>query len=130
MSEYQKYVVALKHPVKVVWKLNPRYEGDQDKKNPKRLFVRWANLPAATDGNLVLTPVEMSLDEAKAVICPMGSKSHPEFKGMTLEQVAQAEDGRKVLEFLAGDQHQPNGDQNGRKAKVAAKLLLETLCPA
>ena len=56
------------------------------------------------------------------MLCPMGSKSHPEFKGMTLEQVAQTEDGRKVLGFLAGDQYQPNGDQNGRKAKTAAKV--------
>lgn len=32
--------------VSVVWKLNPRYEGDDDKKNPKRLFVRWEASPA------------------------------------------------------------------------------------
>jgi hypothetical protein len=25
----------------VVWKLNPRYEGEQDKKHAKRMFVRW-----------------------------------------------------------------------------------------
>lgn len=125
-----KYVVALKHPVKVVWKLNPKYEGENDKKNSKRLFVRWANLPAAGEGNLVLSPVEMSLEEAKVAICPLGSKSHPDLKGQTLEQVAQTEDGRKVLEFLAGDQYQPNGDANGRKAKAAARLFLEKLCPA
>jgi hypothetical protein len=125
-----KYVIALKHPVKVVWKLNPKYEGENDKKNSKRVFVRWGSVVPAADGNIVLSPAEMSLEDAKAVLCPMGSKSHPEFKGMTLEQVAQTEDGRKVLGFLAGDQYQPNGDQNGRKAKIAAKLLLEKLCPA
>ena len=35
-----KYVVAVK-PFRVIWKLNPRYEGENDKKNSKRLFVRW-----------------------------------------------------------------------------------------
>ena len=125
-----KYVIALKHPVKVVWKLNPKYEGENDKKNSKRVFVRWGSVVPVADGNIVLSPAEMSLEDAKTVLCPMGSKSHPEFKGMTLEQVAQTEDGRKVLGFLAGDQYQPNGDQNGRKAKTAAKLLLEKLCPA
>ena len=125
-----KYVIALKHPVKVVWKLNPKYEGENDKKNSKRVFVRWGSVVPVADGNIVLSPAELSLEDAKAVLCPLGSKSHPEFKGMTLEQVAQTDDGRKVLGFLAGDQYQPNGDQNGRKAKTAAKLLLEKLCPA
>ena len=127
----EKYVVALKRPVKIVWKFNPRYEGENDKKNPKRLFVRWVNGAQAPDGNIVLSPVEKpALEEAKAVLCPLGSKSHPEFKGMTLEVVAQTEDGRKVLAYLAGDQYQPNGDQNGQKVKAAAKALLEALCPA
>jgi hypothetical protein len=127
----EKYVIALKRPVKVVWKYNPRYEGDQDKKNPKRLFVRWGTGVHSADGNLVLSPVEKpSVEDAKAVLCPLGSKSHPEFKSMTLEQVTQNEDGRKVLAYLVGDQYQPNGDMNGHKAKAAAKVLLEAVCPA
>jgi hypothetical protein len=126
-----KYVVALKHPVKAIWKLNPKYEGENDKKNSKRLFVRWADLPAVPEGNLMLTPVEkLGLDEAKAVLCPLGSKSHPEFKGKPLEEVAKTEDGRKVLEYLSGDQYQPNGDKDGRKVKAAAKVLLASLQPA
>ena len=126
-----KYVVALKRPVKIVWKFNPRYEGENDKKNPKRVFVRWANGAPASDGNIVFSPtVWLTLEDAKAVLCPLGSKSHPEFKGMTLEQVGQTEDGRKVLAYLAGDQYQPNGDKNGHKVKAAAKILLEALCPA
>ncbi len=125
-----KYVIALKRPVKIVWKFNPRYEGENDKKNPKRVFVRWANGAPASDGNIVLSPaVWLTLEDAKAVLCPLGSKSHPEFKGMTLEQVGQTEDGRKVLAYLAGDQFQPNGDKNGHKVKAAAKILLEALCP-
>lgn len=42
-----KYIVAFPRPVKVVWQNNPRYEGDEDKKHPKRLFVRWGDIPAA-----------------------------------------------------------------------------------
>ncbi|MGD0610284.1 MAG: hypothetical protein ABSB41_02125 [Anaerolineales bacterium] len=116
-----KYVAVLIRPVKVVWKLNPRYEGEEDKRNPKRLFVRWDSLPAAH------TSTAMSLDEARACLCPMGTKTHPEYKGLTLEQITQAEDGHKVLEYLAGDQFRPNGDQDGHKVKAAAKVLLASL---
>ena len=120
----EKYVIPLKRPVKVIWKLNPRYEGENDKKNAKRIFVRWDNIPVVTSSE------GMSLDEARAIICPLGTKSHPKYKGMTLDEIAHAEDGVKVLEFLAGDQYQPNGDKNGRKAKVAAQMLLAALQPA
>jgi hypothetical protein len=113
-----KFIVALQRPVKVIWKLNPKYEGEQDKRNPKRLFVRWDAFPVAPASEV------LSLDDAGACLCPMGTKSHPEYKGMTLEQIAQAEDGHKVLAYLAGDQFQPNGDQEGHKAKNAAKILL------
>lgn len=71
----------------------------------------------------------MTLEQAKSVPCPMGTKSHPEYKGLVLEQVAKAEDGLKVLEYLAGIQYQPNGEKNGQKAKAAAKLLLNVLQP-
>ena len=73
--------------------------------------------------------IDLTLEQARAVPCPLGSKSHPEYKGLVLEQVAQAEDGLKVLQFLAGDQYHPNGDRNGRKSKVAARLLLDALQP-
>ncbi|MGD0878821.1 MAG: SWIM zinc finger family protein [Anaerolineales bacterium] len=119
-----KYVVALKHPVKVVWKMNPKFEGENDKRNAKRLFVRWDGLPALP------TSKPMSLVEARNCICPVGCKSHPEYKGMQLDQVAKIEDGHKVLEYLAGNQYQPNGDKEGHRVKAAAKLLLISLQPA
>jgi hypothetical protein len=130
-SKMDKYVVALKRPVRMVWKLNPKYEGENDKKNSKRTFVRWADQPAMPEGNLVLSPVEkISPEDARVVLCPLGSKSHPEFKGKSLDEVAKTEDGRKVLEYLSGDQYQPNGDKEGQRAKVAAKALLASLQPA
>lgn len=36
-----RFVVVLRQPARLVWKHNPRYEGETDKKNSKRLFVRW-----------------------------------------------------------------------------------------
>ena len=119
-----KYVVALKHPVKVVWKLNPKYEGGNDKRNSKRLFVRWDAFP------FTMISDAMSLDEVRTCLCPMGTKTHPEYKGQTLEQIAQAEDGRKVLEYLASNQYQPNGDKSAWRAKEAASILLAALTPA
>jgi hypothetical protein len=93
--------------------------------------VRWGNGIHAPEGDIVLSPAStLGLEEAKAVLCPLASKSHPEYKGMTLDQVAKTEDGRKVLEYLAGDTYQLNGDKNGQKAKAAAKILLVSLQPA
>ena len=46
----EKFVVSLSRPVRVVWKTNPKWEGEEDKKHQKRLLVRWADLaPAAGD---------------------------------------------------------------------------------
>lgn len=45
----RSYVVAVNR-LAVVWKMNPRYEGPEDKKHPKRLFVRWqAAAPAGEE---------------------------------------------------------------------------------
>lgn len=39
-----KYLVPLRNPVKIVWKQNPAWTGDDDKDHAKRLFVRWQSL--------------------------------------------------------------------------------------
>jgi hypothetical protein len=41
------FVVNLPAPARLVWKPNPRWEGENDKKNPKRVFVRWFDLRPA-----------------------------------------------------------------------------------
>jgi len=69
----------------------------------------------------------LTLEQAKSIPCPMGAKSHPEYKGLALEEVAKSQDGVKVLEYLASNQYRPNGDKGGQKAKAAARLLLEEL---
>jgi len=51
-----KYVVAVSG-VSVVYKPNPRWEGEEDKKHQKRLFVRWErNVPAAPQAVSPSTP--------------------------------------------------------------------------
>lgn len=40
-----KFVVTLGKQAKIVWKANPKWEGDEDKKHQKRVFVRWADAP-------------------------------------------------------------------------------------
>lgn len=74
-----------------------------------------------------LKTTPMTPEQAGSVPCPLGAKSHPEYKGLALAQVAQEPDGRKVLAYLASDQYQPNGDRDGQRAKAAASLLLESL---
>lgn len=45
-----KYVIAVPKPFKVIFKMNPAYEGDEDKKHSKRLFLRWGvTAPALTE---------------------------------------------------------------------------------
>jgi len=47
-----QFVVAVPRPFRVVYKDNPKYnpnETDTAKKKPARLFVRWPDLPAASD---------------------------------------------------------------------------------
>lgn len=38
------FVLTLPAPTRLVWKQNPQWEGENDKKHPKRLFVRWFDL--------------------------------------------------------------------------------------
>lgn len=120
-----RYVAALPHPTRVVWKLNPRYEGEQDKKSAKRLFVRWelsSQTSAARAG--------MSLEQARALACPLSTRSHPDYKGRPLGEIADLPDGLQVLEYLAGEQYQPNGNRDGQLARLAAQTLLAAMQPA
>ncbi|MEI7846354.1 MAG: hypothetical protein WCK35_11175 [Chloroflexota bacterium] len=64
-----KYVVALASPAKLVWKLNPKWEGENDKKHAKRMFVRWDGLRPVTTGSPETT---MTVEEAGAMLTPGG----------------------------------------------------------
>ena len=88
-SSTDKYVISLASPAKVVWKLNPKWEGDNDKKHAKRVFVRWDGIrptvkPAETQPE-VQHEVELSetIERAKLVLTPGGKK----MSSLTLEQL-------------------------------------------
>ncbi len=87
VAKLDKYVVALKSPVKIVWKANPKYdpnEQDIKKKKPRRLFVRWADL-AAAQSEQADAKQTMSIEQAGAVLTPGGKP----FSDLTAEQLAQ-----------------------------------------
>jgi hypothetical protein len=69
-----KYVTALKAPAKLVWKFNPKWEGDTDDKHPKRLFVRWEGLRPLNGNESAPEPVSMTVEEAGAVKTPGGAE--------------------------------------------------------
>jgi hypothetical protein len=43
-AKRDKFIFQLASPIKMVWKLNPKWEGESDKKHAKRQFVRWADI--------------------------------------------------------------------------------------
>lgn len=78
-------VIALKSPAKLVYKQNPKWEGDTDKKHSKRLFVRWEGLrPTATETNGT-SPIQpaMTYEQAQAVKSPAGA----EFRTLDAEKL-------------------------------------------
>jgi len=106
-----------------VYRINPRWEGESDKRNQKRMFVRWM---AGKNGSTRLSG-PTPLEDPRDVPCPVGTRENPETRGLPLGQVAEMASGRRLLQYLAGDQYQPNGDPAGQRAKAAAKLLLESM---
>jgi hypothetical protein len=53
-TRLDKFIVPVKTAAKLVWKLNPKWEGDNDQRHAKRSFVRWDGLRPAnseTNGN-------------------------------------------------------------------------------
>jgi len=66
----KKYLTLLAAAPKVIYKLNPKWEGENDKKHSKRMFVRWESTRVAavqadpatgeikSDGNVELIPAE------------------------------------------------------------------------
>lgn len=142
----KKYVIPVQG-LSVVFKPNPRWEGEEDKKHPKRLFVRWAAAPtlnangrskndnghngpptppapAPAPGPTQADPVAW----ARGVICPMGTKSRPDLKGQPLGVILEQPDiGPKVIEYLA-TKFVPGTDAE-REAVQAAKVLFAQLQP-
>jgi hypothetical protein len=75
-TKNDRFVTTLKSPAKAVWKLNPKWEGENDKKHAKRSFIRWeglrpANIPAAS---ALPIPPAMTYEQARAVKTPNGTE--------------------------------------------------------
>lgn len=71
-----EYVISLPKPAGVIWKANPRYEGENDKKHPKRMFVRWADVAAAPAPAAESTP-ELRVVEKPATPKNGNGATHP-----------------------------------------------------
>ncbi len=66
----------------------------------------------------------MTIEQAKAVLCPVGSNQNPQWAGLPLGQVLAQPNGDRMLAYLASQQFKDNGDPARKQAKVAAQLLL------
>jgi recombination DNA repair RAD52 pathway protein len=69
-------------------------------------------------------PNEMTVEQAQAVLCPVGSNQNPQWAGMPLGQVMSQPSGERMLVYLSGEQFKANGDPVRQKAKEAARVLL------
>jgi DNA repair and recombination protein RAD52 len=66
----------------------------------------------------------MTIDKARQVLCPVGSRHNPQWAGMPLGQVISQPKGDRMLAYLAGEQFKANGDPARHQARQAAKTLL------
>lgn len=144
-----KYVFSLSRSARVVLKQNPRWEGEEDKKHPKRLFVRWLD-STATNGNSKTHPA-MSVasqpspgkEPASTDQAPGPRKNHSsnpdgdidarlkaarEFiipEGKTVKGKKLGDVDQKVLAYIANEYKPTTPD--GEKCKEAARLILATI---
>ena len=84
-----KYVVPTARQAKVVFKLNPRWEGEGDKKHAKRMFVRWegvkpiteqeqTQVPAPIGGTQTpVSPTQPPAPSSGISMPPTGNKEYP-----------------------------------------------------
>jgi hypothetical protein len=146
-----KYVTALGRTARVVLKQNPRWEGDEDKKHPKRLFVRWMDVQAppvnsgvqATESGA--TPSKVARQSRRSPEGQNGDRKEPAVpgddaasrlkaarqvvipEGKTVRGKRLGEVEPAVLAYIANE-YQP-ATPEGEACKQAAQLLL-TVIPA
>jgi hypothetical protein len=66
----------------------------------------------------------MTIEQAQAILCPVGSNQNPQWAGMPLGQVMSQPSGERMLAYLSGEQFKANEDLARQKVKEAAKILL------
>jgi len=67
-----RFVCTVKTAAKLVFKLNPKWEGDEDKKHSKRMFVRWDGLRPQAEVETTVAVPSMTLEAAKVCLTPGG----------------------------------------------------------
>lgn len=65
----------------------------------------------------------MSIDQARSVLCPVGSSQNPQWAGMPLGQVINQPNGEKMLAYLASEKFKDNADPARKQAQSAAQVL-------
>lgn len=109
----QKYIVPLQHPVKVVSKANPLWEGEDDKKHLKRLLTRWgppAIAVPATPPEPPVPPVEQTVAPEPAALCAICRATLP-----THDPGCQ-----QFLEQVGRREYEDGGHVNGNPSERAA----------
>jgi recombination DNA repair RAD52 pathway protein len=66
----------------------------------------------------------MTVEQAAAVLCPVGSTQNPHWAGMPLGQVIGQTNGERMIAYLSGEQFNSNGDPARKLVKEAARFLL------
>lgn len=106
-----KYVTKTGGVADVIWRLNPKYEGESDKKHSKRTFVRWAAAAVTAEAE--------PQKDAGSVIFSLVVK-RPGLTGKTMREVNQV--APEMVRWLASDEWKPEPGQEAIKA--AAKTLV------
>ncbi len=126
-----KYVTQLTQSAKAAFKANPKWEGDEDKKHTKRLFIRWHGVsingnggakpadaaqstPANGNGTNGKKPLAKDVAAARGMIMTLGSEA---VKGKPLGEL-----GRDVWSYLATTTLK---SPDALALQDAAKLLLQ-----
>jgi hypothetical protein len=118
-----KKYIRIVSGISVVWKPNPKYEGDNDKKHPKRIFVRWdrkSSAPQAAQGGEVQQPTPAQ---------PANGNGHLPAPAAAAPAAAPAPAGshrtpNAVLEFINKNASQYSGKpiSDGKRGVIAPVL--------
>jgi hypothetical protein len=90
--------------------------------------LKKGNQPGRNGGESLNSQVDgsgsMTIDKARQVLCPVGSRHNPQWAGMPLGQVISQPQGDRMLAYLASEQFKANGDPGRHQARQAAQTLL------
>lgn len=116
----KKYIVACN--AQYLWKLNPRYEGAEDKKHSKRMFVRWVGVsPMVEAAKEAGGEVKMTLEMALKRISSFDKKPYSELSVADLESIV-----NNCTKRVNDDVTPPEQKALFQQSIDAAKLVLKS----